>query len=245
MRKVLIIGVTSAIARETAKRFAEKGDHLFLVARNEEKLKIIAEDLAVRGSRKVDYMSLDMNEFDKHELMLDKAAQSMQGLDTVLIAHGTLGDQKACEQSYLTAEQELTTNFLSVVSLLTYIANRFERQKNGCIAVITSVAGDRGRQSNYIYGTAKGALSIFLQGLRNRLYRSGVTVVTIKPGFVDTPMTAVFEKGLLFVGPETVAKGIYKAIQKKKDVVYVPFFWRWIMAVIKSIPEPVFKRLKL
>lgn len=245
MRKVLVIGATSAIAKEAAKLFAEKGDQLFLVARNEEKLKMMVSDLMVRGVQKVDYMVLDMNEFDKHESLLDRAAQSMGGLDAVLIAHGTLGDQKACEQSYKIAEEELKTNFLSVVSVLTYIANRFEQQEHGDIVVITSVAGDRGRQSNYVYGTAKGALTIFLQGLRNRLYKSGVSVVTVKPGFVDTPMTVNFKKGLFFVGPDIVAKGIYRAILKRKDVVYVPFFWRWIMIVIKSIPESIFKRLRL
>lgn len=205
----------------------------------------MASDLMVRGAQKVDFMVLDLNNFDRHELLLDKAMQSLHGIDTVLIAHGTLSDQKACEQSYKITEQELRTNFLSVVSLLTSIANHFERQRHGCIAVITSVAGDRGRQSNYVYGTAKGALSIFLQGLRNRLCKSGVSVITIKPGFVDTPMTAGFKKGLLFVDPGVIAKGIYKAIQKRKDVVYVPFFWRAIMAAIKSIPEFIFKKLEL
>ncbi len=245
MERILIIGATSAIAKETVKMFAAKGAQLFLVARNEEKLKVLASDLMVRGAQKVDFMALDLNNFDRHELLFDKAIQSLQGIDIVLIAYGTLCDQKACEQSYKIAEQELRTNFLSIVSLLTSIANHFERQRDGCIAVITSVAGDRGRQSNYVYGTAKGALGIFLQGLRNRLCKSGVSVVTIKPGFVDTPMTAGFKKGLLFVAPDVVAKGIYKAIQKRKDVVYVPFFWRVIMAVIKSIPEFIFKKLEL
>ena len=120
-----------------------------------------------------------------------------------------------------------------------------EERKYGCIAVISSVAGDRGRQSNYIYGTAKGALTLFLQGLRNRLARSNVQVLTLKPGFVDTPMTAHLKKGLLFVSPETIAKGILRSIQKKKNEVYLPWFWYFIMKIIKTIPEFIFKRMKL
>jgi short-subunit dehydrogenase len=156
-----------------------------------------------------------------------------------------LGDQKACEQDFSLAEKEIRTNFLSCVSLLTLISNEMEKEKAGTIAVISSVAGDRGRQSNYIYGSAKGALNLFLQGLRNRMYPLGVRVLTIKPGFVDTPMTAAFKKNILFAKPDQIARGIVKAIDRKKDVVYLPFFWWGIMAIIKAIPEWIFKRLKL
>ena len=134
---------------------------------------------------------------------------------------------------------------MSVISLLTILANQLEHQGSGSIAVITSPSGDRGRQSNYIYGTAKGALTIFLQGLRNRLSKSNVHVLTIKPGFVDTPMTKDFKKGFLWVNPDVVSKGIYNAINKKREVVYLPFFWRYIMIIIKSIPEKLFKYLSL
>lgn len=143
------------------------------------------------------------------------------------------------------AMMELQTNFTTVVSLLTLLANLFERQGRGSIAVISSVAGDRGRQSNYVYGAAKGALTIYLQGLRNRLAKANVHVLTIKPGFVDTPMTRDFKKGLLWVGPDVIARGIVKAIDKRKDVAYLPFFWRYIMFIIKIIPERIFKRLSL
>ncbi|HDN27488.1 MAG TPA: SDR family oxidoreductase [Thioploca sp.] len=245
MRKILIIGATSAIAQATAKLFAQQHDALFLVGRDADKLEAIAADLKVRGAHQVDYTALDLNEFDKHPSMLEQADASLEGLDTVLIAHGTLDDQKACEQDFAKAEQALRTNFLSVVSLLTPIANRLEKQHYGCIAVISSVAGDRGRQSNYIYGTAKGALSLFLQGLRNRLHPANVCVVTIKPGFVDTPMTANFKKGALWAKPETVARGIYRAIKKRKNSVYLPWFWWPIMMIIRHIPEPIFKRMKL
>ncbi len=245
MRKILIIGATSAIAQATAKLFAEKHHALFLVGRDADKLETIAADLKVRGAHQVDYTALDLNEFDKHPSMLEQANTSLEGLDTVLIAHGILDDQKAGEQDFIKAEQALRTNFLSVVSLLTPIANRLEKQRYGCIAVISSVAGDRGRQSNYIYATAKGALTIFLQGLRNRLHSANVCVLTIKPGFVDTPMTANFKKGALWAKPEAIARGIYRAIENRKNTVYLPGFWWPIMMIIRHIPEPIFKRMKL
>ncbi|MCK5525197.1 MAG: SDR family oxidoreductase [Thiomargarita sp.] len=245
MRKILIIGATSAIAQATAKLFAEKHHALFLVGRDADKLETIAADLKVRGAHQVDYTALDLNEFDKHDSMLEQANTSLEGLDTILIAHGILDDQKAGEQDYTKAEQALRTNFLSVVSLLTPIANRFEKQRYGCIAVISSVAGDRGRQSNYIYATAKGALTIFLQGLRNRLQSANICVLTIKPGFVDTPMTANFKKGALWAKPEAIARGIYRAIENRKNTVYLPGFWWLIMMIIRHIPEPIFKRMKL
>src|SRR5262249_10828576 len=153
----------------------------------------IADDLRVRGAAQVETVVLDANEFNRHDFVISRATEAMGGLDTVLIAHGTLPDQKACQLSVDETLQALTTNALSAIALLTLIANRFEQQGLGTIAVISSVAGDRGRQRNYVYGTAKGAVSSFTQGLRNRLARSGVHVVTIKPGFVDTPMTAGFE----------------------------------------------------
>jgi short-subunit dehydrogenase len=167
------------------------------------------------------------------------------GIDIVLIAHGSLPDQKACEQDTQKTLEAINTNAISTISLLTYLANHFERQGRGTIAVISSVAGDRGRQSNYVYGTAKAAVTVFLQGLRNRLYKSGVQVLTIKPGFVDTPMTAAFKKGLLWASPEEIAKAIYIAIATTKDIIYAPWYWRWILLIIRHIPEILFKRLSL
>jgi decaprenylphospho-beta-D-erythro-pentofuranosid-2-ulose 2-reductase len=243
--RVAIIGATSSLAHETAKCFAKNGAELFLVARNAEKLQAVADDLKVRGAPRVETYVLDLSDLERHEEMLDTAVQTLQGLDRLLIAHGTLGDQRKCELSVTETLKELNTNMLSVISLLTLSANYFEQQKRGCIAVISSVAGDRGRGSNYVYGTAKGALTVFLQGLRNRLSKSHVSVVTIKPGTVDTPMTAAFKKGLLFANPRGVGEGIYRAMQGGKDVVYLPGYWRPIMFVIKSIPERVFKRLSL
>ena len=245
MSQVLIIGATSAIAQEVAKLYAAKGSKLFLVARDRDKLDQIARDLQVRGAEAVDCFSQDLVNIEQHEMLLHKADEKLGGFDIVLIAHGTLPDQKQCEGSVNQTLQELQINFVSTVSLLTHLANYFEKKGKGCLAVISSVAGDRGRQSNYIYGAAKGGLSIFLQGLRNRLSKVGVCVLTIKPGFVITPMTAEFKKGLLWAHPKPVAETIVKGIQKRKDVLYVPWFWRWIMVIIRAIPERVFKRMSL
>ena len=162
-----------------------------------------------------------------------------------LIAHGTLPDQAECEASAALTRQALQVNALSVIELLTELANRLQAQGSGTLAVISSVAGDRGRKSNYVYGAAKGMVSIFLQGLRNRLHSHGVRVITIKPGFVDTPMTESFDKGVLWARPDRVARDIVSAIDKGRDVVYTPWFWRYILWVIRGIPEGVFKRLGL
>jgi len=244
--KVMIVGACSAIAEATAKRLAERGCELFLVARNADRLQTMADDLQVRGARSATIFTADACDYDAHEPMLQKAIESMGGLDTVLIAHGTLPDQEELQKTWEATAQALNENFLSVVGILTPVANYMEEQGSGTIAVISSVAGDRGRQSNYVYGSAKGAVSIFLQGLRNRLFHSGVNVLTIKPGFVKTPMTAdIAGDGFMWAEADDIAEGIIKGIDKGRNVVYLPSFWWVIMTIIKSIPETVFKRLKL
>jgi short-subunit dehydrogenase len=161
------------------------------------------------------------------------------------VAHGILPDQARCQASAAETAEALEVNFVSTAALLTPLANRFELARRGCIAVITSVAGDRGRQSNYVYGAAKGGLDRFLEGLRNRLFHAGVAVVTLKPGFVDTPMTAGIQKGPLFATASRAGRDIHRAIERRRDVAYIPWFWRPIMAIIRAIPEAVFKRLRL
>jgi decaprenylphospho-beta-D-erythro-pentofuranosid-2-ulose 2-reductase len=245
MHKVLIIGATSAIAAATARLFAEDGDRLFLVGRRKERLKATADDLKVRGADMAGYGTLDVNELDRHGAMLTQAEKALGGLDVVLVAHGTLPDQSRCQESAQLTVQEFQTNAVSTMALLTRLSELMERKGSGRIAVITSVAADRGRQSNYVYGAAKAAVDTFLEGLRQRLYKAGVGVTTIRPGFVDTPMTATFEKGLLWSQPDAAARSIHHAIRKGADVVYVPSFWRWIMLVIRFMPRRVFKMLKL
>jgi short-subunit dehydrogenase len=246
LKKVLIVGANSAIAEALARQFAEQGDSVILAGRSEEKLDILSADLIVRGAAECKSLLFDALDLNSHESLAAQAWEMLGGLDVAVIAHGTLSDQAQCEASFSDAQREYEINFLSAVSLLTPFANAFEKQKSGSIAVISSVAGDRGRQSNYIYGSAKAGLSAYLQGLRNRLNKSGVQVLTVKPGFVDTPMTAHIEpKGALWAQPEAVAKSIYKAIGGNRNVLYTPAIWQVIMLVIKSIPEFLFKRLSL
>lgn len=245
MQNIVIFGATSAIAEATARIYAERGDKLFLVGRNEVKLQDIAADLKIRGANLVEYLLLDINKTEKHAACLEQISAKMARIDLVLIAHGTLSDQQACEQSVSQTLQEIQTNALSSIALLTLLANLMENQRTGTLAVISSVAGDRGRQSNYVYGAAKAMLSTFLQGLRNRLNKHNVHVLTIKPGFVDTPMTAAFSKGPLWAQPEKVAEGIVKSVEKKRAVAYLPGFWRFIMLAIIHIPEFIFKRMSL
>ncbi|MBX3086180.1 MAG: SDR family oxidoreductase [Anaerolineae bacterium] len=243
--KVLIIGATSAIAQETAKCFAAQGADLFLVGRNAEKMSAIASDLKVRGAHAVESYTADLSDLSSHQALLDAVLQSMSGLDAALIAHGTLGDQKQSEADVQDMLQEFNTNGLSYLSLMTLLGNLFEKQGRGTLAVISSVAGERGRGSNYVYGSAKGAVSLFAQGLRNRLSKAGVAVVTVKPGFVDTPMTAGLKKNPLYASAESVGKRIHAAMLKGEDIVYAPFFWAFIMLIIRNIPERIFKKLKL
>ncbi|NPA72991.1 MAG: SDR family oxidoreductase [Gammaproteobacteria bacterium] len=244
-QNILVIGATSAIAQATIRRYAEQNASLFLIARNSEQLETLAEDAKIRGAHQVHTATLDVNEFAEHEAVIASVFEALNTVDITLIAHGTLPDQAACQTELSTLMTELNTNALSTLSLLTVLANRLEQQGSGSLAVITSVAGDRGRQSNYVYGAAKGMVSRFLQGLRNRLTPHNVHVLDIKPGFVDTPMTADFKKGALWAKPEQIADSIVKAIKKQKNTLYTPFFWSGIMLIIRSIPEAIFKRLKL
>ena len=242
MKRILIIGATSAIAEHCARIWAARGDALHLVARNEQHVQTIAADLEVRGASKVTTYCTDLNDKDKHEELLNSADEALGSVDIVLIAHGTLSNQKSCQLSVHETLAEIQTNALSTISLLTLIANRFEAKKSGTICVISSVSGDRGRASNYVYGSAKAMLTAFTSGLRQRLYKSNVSVVTIKPGFVDTPMTSEFRKGFLWAKPTKVAALIVKAIDSKKAEVYVPLFWFFIIIIIKNIPNFIFKR---
>jgi decaprenylphospho-beta-D-erythro-pentofuranosid-2-ulose 2-reductase len=245
MKRILIIGATSAIAEATARLFAARGDSLILAGRDTQQLNRIAADLKIRGAASAQALELDVNDFDRHETVIQQATDQLGGLDIALIAHGTLGNQADCEKDFSLALKELNTNAISVMSLLTVLANRMQAQNSGQLAVIGSVAGDRGRPSNYVYGTAKAAVATFCEGLRARLYSHNVNVLLIKPGFVDTPMTAAFKKGPLWAKPELIAKLIVRALDRRLAMIYTPSFWALIMLIIRSIPRPIFVRLKL
>jgi short-subunit dehydrogenase len=245
MKRILIIGATSAIAEHCARIWAAEGDALHLVARNEQHVQTIVADLKVRGASKVTTYCTDLNDKDKHEELLNSAYEALGSVDIVLIAHGTLSNQKSCQLSVHETLAEIQTNALSTISLLTLIANRFEAIKSGAICVISSVAGDRGRASNYVYGSAKAMVTTFTSGLRQRLHKSNVSVVTVKPGFVDTPMTSDFKKGVLWVRPSAVASLIVKGIEGKKAEVYVPAFWGIVMFIVRLVPSVLFKKLRM
>lgn len=246
MKRVIILGASSAIARAVARQLATEGAALALVARDANRMADDAADLRVRGAREVLTETRDLTDFTDAEAMLDRLIANLGGLDLVLIAHGTLPDQAECQRDMKAFRHQFEVNALSVMEWSERLAARLEAQNRGILAVISSVAGDRGRKSNYAYGAAKAAVTTHLAGLRNRFGKSGVQVLTIKPGFVDTPMTAHLPKGgPLWATVEQVASDILRAVHKGRDVVYTRWFWRYIMLIIRHIPERIFKRLSL
>jgi decaprenylphospho-beta-D-erythro-pentofuranosid-2-ulose 2-reductase len=244
-RKILVLGATSGIAEATCRIWASEGARLFLVARNAQKLAAVAADLRTRGASFVDTAVADLDDTERHPELLAHAVNSLTGLDIAYLAHGILGDQAKAEQDFNTAAQILYTNLMAPVSLLTWLANFCVQRHAGTLAVISSVAGDRGRKSNYLYGSSKAGLSAFLGGLRNRVDREGVTVLAIKPGPVKTAMTSSMKGSEKFADVDKVAQSVVKAIDKRQDVLYVPFQWQPIMFIIRHIPERVFKKLNL
>lgn len=244
MERVLIFGATSAIASEVAVLYAARGARLHLVGRNGDKLAALERRCrAVPGVDAVTVKQADLDVLDANEGLVDEGANILGGIDVALVAHGDLGDQLASERSFEHAEATLRTNLSSPISLLIPLANRMEAARHGRIGVLASVAGERGRPRNYTYGAAKGALTIYLQGVRSRLYSSGVSVTTIKLGPVDSPMTKDHSKHALFgkVGP--VARGVVRAIDARAAEAYVPSFWAALMPIVKSTPEALFQRI--
>jgi decaprenylphospho-beta-D-erythro-pentofuranosid-2-ulose 2-reductase len=243
---ILLIGATSAIVQAVGRIYANAACNIYLVGRNPASLEIVKNDLIARGAPIVLSEAVpDFTDFRSLQLRIEHIYTKATHFDIVLIGHGTLPDQEVCSTNFESFHDQFLVNFHSVVASLLTIKPLMVAQQSGTIAVIGSVAGDRGRKSNYAYGSAKGALEVFLEGFRNELFTSAVNVLTIKPGFVDTPMTASIKKGVLFATPERIATDIVSAIQKRKDVKYTPFFWFFIMLIIKLIPEKIFKRLSL
>lgn len=238
--RVLIVGATSAIAAEVVRAYAARGARLHLLARNPDKLRVLLDSTSQAS---VTSELADFNELTQVEGLVERAVKALGGIDVVLIAHGELGEQLDSERAFAAAEAAFRANLLSVIAFLVPLANVLEAQRSGCIGVITSVAGDRGRPRNYTYGAAKGALNIYLQGLRSRLFRSGVRVVTLKLGPVDTPMTVSHEKTLLFGKPGPVAASIVRALDAGVPEAYVPWFWGLIMPIVRNTPERLFQLL--
>ncbi len=241
---VLILGATSAIARAVANEFAAHGYDLILAGRDREELDLSAADLGLRHGVRASVLHLDVLAVQTHQAVLDSCLSAAgETLEGAVVCFGYLGDQAAAQAEFSEARRILDTNFTGCVSVLNVLANHFEKKRAGFICALSSVAGDRGRQSNYLYGAAKAGLATYLQGLRNRLFHANIRVITIKPGFVDTKMTFGRPGLFLVASPQAVGRGIYASIAKGKDVVYLPWFWRLIMFAIRHIPEWLFKRL--
>ena len=243
MNWLLILGGRSDIAKAVAHKFAGNGFNIYLAARNHQELERDVKDIEIRYQIKAQAVEFDVLDFNSHQDFYDSLQEKPLG---VVCSVGYLGNQKKAELDFNEADKIIRTNYSGCVSMLSIIARDFEKRQTGFIIGISSVAGDRGRQSNYYYGSAKAGFSAYLSGLRNRLSRSNVPVVTVKPGFVDTKMTeGMGLPPLLTAQPEEVAEDIYRAWEKRKDVVYTKWFWRWIMLIIKNIPELLFKKMKL
>lgn len=241
---VVVVGATSAVAQAAIRVWAQRGHALTLVARNADELERVAADTRVRGAADVTAVVGDLTD----TAFITQTVRSMKVPRIALVAHGSLTDSARADTDadYLAAE--LQTNFMSTVLWAQALAERMaaDSATGGTVAVISSVAGDRGRGSNHAYGAAKAGVTAFCSGLRARMAARRVHVVTVKPGFIDSPMTAhIAKKGALWATPEAVATGIVRAIDKKRDVVYLPGFWRLIMLIIRHIPERIFKRLKI
>jgi decaprenylphospho-beta-D-erythro-pentofuranosid-2-ulose 2-reductase len=245
MARILILGATSAISRSMARLLAAQGHSLFLAGRDEEDLTRLACDLSVRYGAAVYWGAVDAQDFGSHESFLRRVYAVMGPVDGVVCAIGYLGAQPEDSKKEDAVRRIADTNFTGPVSLIAPLANQMEASGSGFILGISSVAGDRGRQSNYAYGAAKGAFSLYLQGLRNRLHTCGVRVITIKLGFVDTAMTYGKPGLFLVAAPEKVARRLCRLSERAAGEYYVPRFWWLLMLVIRSLPEAVFKRLKL
>lgn len=247
-KRILVLSATSGIAEATIRLWAGRGDSLFLVARSPERLAAVAADARTRGASLVETAVADLDNTAAHPELLAHAINALGGLDVAYVAVGVLGDQARAERSFPEASQILHTNFVAPASLLTWLANYCTQRHSGTLAVLSSVAGDRGRKSNYIYGASKAGLTTFLDGLRNRVDREGVRVITIKPGPVKTAMTEGMKGEKKFADVNKVAASIVKVIdagKKGPDVVYVPGIWRFIMAAVRAIPEGRFKKMDL
>lgn len=243
MKRVVIVGATSAIAKEYARLIVSSETSYVLFGRDLSKLQDLEKDLKVRGAKNVYARQFDASNPATAKLDINSAKAMLGRIDEALIAHGVLPDQADCEVSYESAAKSFAVNLLSPIAYVTALLEEFNSMGSGSIAVITSVAGDRGRKSNFVYGAAKASLSTYLAGLRHKYGRNrSIHILDIKPGFVDTPMTSHLKRGPLFASPERVARDILNAVKNRRGVVYTPWFWRWIMFIIRHVPESIFNK---
>jgi len=241
MKNVLILGATSDMAQAIAKKYAAEGWSLTLAALEPELLGPIADDLRVRSKMDIQALEFDALDFSNHRNFYESLETKP---DAVICVFGYMGDQDLARTDLDEVRKTIDINFTGAVSILNVVAEDFEKRGHGAIAAISSVAGDRGRQSNYIYGCAKAGLTAYLAGLRNRLAKSGVHVMTVKPGFVRTKMTENLElPAALTATPEQVADAVFKGLEKKRNTLYILWMWRWVMLVIRHIPEFIFKKM--
>lgn len=241
MSRIMILGATSAIAQACIRQWARTGREFVLVGRNREKLESVAADAAARGAETFAHV-LDMTDSSALARLVDTGGE----IDLALIAHGTLPDQVRCESDGAYAKAQFNNNASSTISALTLLSAKLEAQGRGQMVVISSVAGDRGRPSNYLYGSAKAAVNAFCEGLQARLHGSEVQLLVVKPGFVDTPMTYGLDlPARLTSSPDTVARCIDAGIGNRRHTIYTPFYWRYIMWLIRAIPASIFRRLDL
>jgi decaprenylphospho-beta-D-erythro-pentofuranosid-2-ulose 2-reductase len=245
VQRVLAFGGTSVIAQAVLRRLAAQGAAVCMVGRNADRLQIVADDLAARGSSRAVYRVIDFRDYSAYDMIVSEAAEQLGGLDLVIVAHGQLSDQARSRRDVTYMVDQLHVNLVSAVVAVGVAADRFEAQGSGTIIVLGSVAGDRGRRSNYVYGSAKAALAAFSEGVRHRLRPSGARVILVKPGLVDTPMTSRLKKNPLYATPDRVASDVLGAIRDGRDVVYSPFWWRYVMAAIRALPGWIFLRLPL
>jgi len=243
MSYVLIVGAKSDMAKAIAREYAKHGYDLYLAGREVDGLEDFRTDIMTRTQRVVKLVELDILDYKSHETFYTDLEEKPLG---VISTVGYLGEQDLAQSAFDESQRIIDSNYTGVVSLLNIIANDFESRRSGFIVGVSSVAGDRGRKSNYVYGSAKAALSAYLSGLRNRLYDANIHVMTVKPGFVATKMTEGMDlPPKLTAQPEHVATDIYKAQQKNKNVLYTKWIWRYVMLIIKNIPEFQFKKMRI
>jgi len=245
MKTLMIFGATSAISQAYLNRVVKRYEQIVLVARDNDRLQQIASHIGVISKAKVIALASDLADTSQHQKLVDDAFKRIESVECALVSYGVLTDQERCNTDVNYLLEQINLNGTSTISLASLIGRELAVRKGGTLAVIGSVAGDRGRRSNYCYGAAKASVASFLSGQRSHLSASGVNVLTIKPGFVDTPMTSEFKKGLLWASADKVAMDIEKSVEKGRSVLYTPWFWRYIMLIIKIIPEFIFRRLPL